>query len=71
MSMGFECYTLHTLMLILKEAIKRKKKKAPSASSSASVSCLRGFRGDVVGMKRCISSHLPCSSKCVVLRELP
>lgn len=36
---GVKCYTLYTLMLILKEAI-----NAPSASTSASAPSLRGLR---------------------------
>jgi len=64
--LGVKCYTLHTLMVILKEAI-----NAPSASISASAPSLGGLRQGGESMKRCINSHLPCCGECVVHGELP
>lgn len=61
-----KCCTLHALMLILKEAI-----SAPSAFTSASVSCLWGRSRGGEGLKRCRGSHLPCSSGSAGQSSLP
>lgn len=61
-----KCYTLHTLMLILKEAI-----NAPSAFTSASVSSLWGHSRGGESTERCSGSHLPCSSGSAAQSALP